>query len=91
MIVGFRHKGLRDLFDRDSQAGVRPDLADRCRARLAAIHAAGRIEDLAVPGWRLHRLLGEPPRWSLTVNGPWRITFAWDGQNAAQLDLEQYH
>lgn len=71
--------------------GVRPDLADRCHARLAAIHAARRIEDLAVPGWGLLRLLGEQPHWSLTVNGPWRITFAWDGKNALQIDLEQYH
>ena len=91
MIVSFRHKGLRELFDQDSAAGLRPDLAERCRARLAALNAATRIDDLAVPGWRLHQLRGKPARWALAVNGPWRITFAWDGQDAALVDLEQYH
>jgi len=25
------------------------------------------------------------------VNGPWCLTFAWDGEDAVRVDLEQYH
>lgn len=85
-----KFQGLRALFEDDDRSGVRPDLAVRCLARLDAIDWAASLEELAVPGYRLHRLKGED-RWSIRVNGAWRITFAWDGKNARAVDLEQYH
>jgi proteic killer suppression protein len=30
-------------------------------------------------------------RWSIRVTGSWRITFGWDGNDAVDLDLEDYH
>ncbi|TCZ61266.1 type II toxin-antitoxin system RelE/ParE family toxin [Roseicella aquatilis] len=91
MIRSFRHKGLRDLFAEDDPAGVRPDLAARCRRILAALHVASRPEDLNIPGWRLHPLHGKPKRWAVAVNGPWRVTFEWEDGDALRVDLEQYH
>lgn len=91
MIASFRHKGLRALFEAEDPSGIRPDLVERCRARLSALEAAETLADLDVPGWRLHPLRGRPRRWALAVNGPWRITFEWEGRHALRVDLEQYH
>ena len=91
MIRSFRHKGLRDLFVANDVAGLRPDLAERCRPRLSALDAATRPEDLNLPGFRFHALRGRPKRYAIAVNGPWRITFEWQGGDAWRVDLEQYH
>ena len=49
---------------------------------LAALDTAQSIDDMNVPGFRLHRLKGaERGRWSVWVNGNWRLTFEFeDGQ-----------
>jgi toxin HigB-1 len=70
---------------------VRPDLVARIRRRLDAVHAAGGPEDMDLPGFNFHRLRGRPTRYSVHVNGPWCLTFGWDGEDAVQVDLEQYH
>ena len=91
MIRSFRHKGLALLFNAGDRRGVRPDLVKRVEKRLAVLNAAKRLQDVALPGWRLHALKGQG-RWAIDVNGPWHLTFAWgeDG-DACDVDLEQYH
>ncbi len=42
------------------------------------------------PGFNFHRLRGRPVRYTVHVNGPWCLTFAWDGEDAVRVDLEQY-
>jgi proteic killer suppression protein len=91
VILTFRSKALRDFFLDDDPRGIRPDLIERVRARLQALHRAKTLNDLRVPGWRLHALHTTPVRYALAVNGPWRITFEWKGDGAARVDLEQYH
>ena len=91
MIESFRSKALRDLFLDDDPSGIRADLVERVRGRLQALHRAKTLDDLRLPGWRLHMLQGSPRRHAIAVNGPWRITFEWSGSDAARVDLEQYH
>lgn len=91
MIRSFRHKGLRDLFADNDPRRVRPDLRERCRSRLTALHAPRRLQDLNVPGFALHALWGKPRRHAIKVNGPWRITFEWLEGDVWRVDLEQYH
>ena len=91
MIRSFRHKGLARLWNRNDPKGVRPDLVNRVRHRLTALQSAKELQDLDVPGWRLHRLHTTPVRYALDVNGPWRITFEWEDGEALRVDLEQYH
>ena len=72
---------------------MRPDLRKRCLTRLDALDAATELNQLDLPGFRLHPLKGgQVGRWAIDVNGPWRITFEWseDG-HADRVDLEQYH
>ncbi len=58
---------------------------------LDQLDAAGSLEALSVPGLRLLGLRGAPKRYSVWVNGPWRITFEWINGDAPRVDLEQYH
>ena len=91
MIRSFRHKGLRDLFLKGRSSKVRPDLQSRCLSRLDAIDHADNVDDLNITGYGLHALRGGIKRYSIKVNGPWRITFEWDEHDAVCVDLEQYH
>ncbi len=91
MIRSFRHKGLKDLFLKGRSPKVRPDLQARCLSRLDAIEHAKSLGDLNVTGYDLHTLRGAERRYSIKVNGPWRITFEWDAPDAIRVDLEQYH
>ena len=92
MIQSFRHKGLRKFFESGSAAGIQPRHAKRLRMILVALDTALNIEDMDVPGFRLHPLKGsERGRWSVWVNGNWRLTFEFKDGHAYVLDYEDYH
>ena len=92
MIKSFRHKGLRDLFEKGTAKGIQPAHAKRLRLQLAALHTARVIDDMDIPGYRLHQLRGrDKGRWSITVNGNWRVTFEFREGDAHVLDYEDYH
>lgn len=92
MIKSFRHEGLRRLFETGSATGVQASHAKRLRLQLSALDTTQAIEDLDIPGFRLHPLKGATRnRWSITVNGNWRITFEFENGNAFVLDYEDYH
>ncbi len=92
MIRSFRHKGLGKFFETGSRAGIQPHHAKRLRAQLAALDTAQSIEDMEIPGFRLHSLKGkESGRWSIWVNGNWRLTFEFIDGHAHVLDYEDYH
>ena len=92
MIMSFRHKGLRKYFESGSLAGIQTAHANRLKMQLAALDTAQVIEDMDIPGFRLHPLKGsERGRWSIWVNGNWRVTFEFENGNAFVLDYEDYH
>lgn len=66
--------------------------ANRLKMQFAALDTAQAIEDMDIPGFRLHPLKGsEQGRWSVWVNGNWRLTFEFENGNAFILDYEDYH
>lgn len=92
MIQSFRHKGLRKFYESGSLAGIQPQHAKRLRMQLAALESAQTIEDMDIPGFRLHVLKGtDRGRWSIWVNGNWRMTFEFRNGHAWVLDYEDYH
>lgn len=92
MITSFRHKGLRKYFQSGSLAGIQPAHANRLKMQLAALDTAQVIADMDIPGFRLHPLKGsERGRWSIWVNGNWRVTFEFENGSAFILDYEDYH
>ena len=92
MIKSFRHKGLKKFFDTGSVAGIQPHHAKRLRMQLVALDTATTIEDMEIPGFKLHSLKGpDNDRWSVWVNGNWRVTFVFHDGHAFILDYEDYH
>ena len=87
MIQDFRHKGLLQFFETGSTAGIQASLARKLRLQLAALHSATQIEDMDMPGYHLHLLKGaDKARWSIWVNGNWRLTFAFRDGHVFDLD-----
>lgn len=92
MIKSFRHKGLQHFFETGSKSGVVPTHAARLRLQLFALDQAVRPEDLCAPGWNLHPLKGDlRNHWAVTVNGNWRMVFAFEGADAVLVDYLDYH
>jgi proteic killer suppression protein len=92
VIKSFKHKGLRKYYESGSRAGIQAKHAGRLRLQLAALDTARLVEDMDVPGYRLHPLKGRAKnRWSIWVSGNWRLTFEFKDGNAHVLDYEDYH
>jgi proteic killer suppression protein len=91
VIRSFRNRGLKELFETGKSARVRNDLQRRAIVRLDALDAARTLDSLRQPGFDFHALHGNPQRYSIHINGPWCITFEWEGSEAMRVDLEQYH
>jgi toxin HigB-1 len=92
MIQSFRHTGLRRFYESGSRAGIQPQHAQRLRMLFAALDSAQVIEDMDIPGFRLHPLKGaDRGRWSIWVNGNWRLTFEFRDGQAYVLDYEDCH
>ncbi len=92
MIQSFRHKGLRRFYESGRATGIQPKHVKRLRLLLVALDTAHVIDDMNVPGFKLHPLKGHGKgRWSIWVNGNWRVTFEFRDGHAYVLDYEDYH
>ena len=90
-IAGFRHKGLRELFQAGRSGKVGKPL------QKAALLILDRLNAIAAPadcqGVRgFHELKGERKgTFAMRVTGNWRITFRWESGHVVDIDLEDYH
>ena len=92
MIKSFKHKGLERFFETGSTRGIQTKHSTKLRMQLSALDTAQTIEDVDVPGYRLHSLKGtRKGLWSITVNGNWRVTFEFTDGNAYIVNYEDYH
>ena len=92
MIKSFKHKGLELFYTSGSTKGIQPTHAKKLRMQLAALDTASIIDDLNIPGYRLHPLKGSKKGiWSITVNANWRLTFEFNEGNVFILNYEDYH
>jgi proteic killer suppression protein len=92
MIKSFKHKGLQKFFDTGRVTGIQPHHQQRLRIRLTALDTATRIEDMDLPGFRLHPLKGDKKGlWAIDVSKNWRIVFKLQDGNVYVVDYEDYH
>ena len=92
MIVSFRNRGLRNLFEEDDARRSKGDQADRLRLILSALDQASDVQDMNQPTFRSHPLKGSRKGvWAVTVRANWRATFRFEGGDAYDVDLEDYH
>lgn len=61
--------------------------------KLEAVDFASAIEDLATPpGNRLEKLKGDRQnQWSIGIDDPFRVCFRWDGKDAWDVEIADYH
>ena len=92
MIQSFKHKGLRQLFEKGAAKGIRPDHVAKIENILAVLNRARRPADMDLPGFGLHPLKGNlKDFWSVTVRANWRIIFRFEDGDAFDVDLLDYH
>jgi len=91
VIVGFRNKGLEELYRNGKTRRIGADYVRKCIRILQLLEVASQPENMNIAGFRFHGLQGKPQRWSVRVSGNYRITFGWVGENALDVDFEDYH
>lgn len=92
MIKSFVHKGLQEFFETGTKKGIQAEHSAKLGRILDRLDASICARDMDLPGYRLHQLKGNlQDLWSVTVNGNWRITFYFEGQDAYLVDYQDYH
>jgi proteic killer suppression protein len=92
VIRSFKHAGLEKFFRTGSKAGIQPNHAKKLRVLLTALDAASNPLQMDGSGWGFHALSGVlKGHWAVSVNGNWRITFTFRGEDAEVVDYLDYH
>ena len=91
VVASFRNKGLAELYLTGKTRRIGSEYLRKYIRILQSLEVATLPEDMNVTGYRFHSLKGTPQRWSVRVTGNYRITFGWLGNNAVDVDLEDYH
>ncbi|HYU47330.1 MAG TPA: type II toxin-antitoxin system RelE/ParE family toxin [Terriglobales bacterium] len=92
MIRSFKHRGLKRLYERDDRSGIRPDFVDTVQEILTVLDDAATPQELDLPGYRLYPLKRDLKGfWSVTVRANWRIIFRFEGADAFDVELIDYH
>ena len=92
MISRFRHKGVERFFRSGDTSGINAQHAARLRRLLTTLNRSVGPAGMSLPGYRLHRLKGERAgQWAVSVSGNWRLVFEFEGDDATNVDLVDYH
>ena len=93
MIRNFADKDTERLFCEGASRRIPPDVIGRALRKLDMIDSAYRLEDLRVPpGNRLHALKGDREGlWAILINAQWRLCFRFEGEDASDVEICDYH
>jgi len=93
MIKSFANPESEELFSSGKSSSLPPDILKRARRKLYAIDAACSVDDLrSPPGNKLHQLKGNRQgQYAISVNDQWRICFAFEGGDAYDVEVCDYH
>ena len=92
MIISFRHKGLELLYEKGIRRRVPQKHIEKIERILARLDVASKPADLNLPGFRLHPLKGDLANyWAVNVSGNLCLVFRFEGTDACDVDLLDYH
>jgi toxin HigB-1 len=96
VIESIKGKTTQDIYDEFNSKAARKvpiELHERARDLLDSINAIINVNDLkSPPSNRLHKLKGDLKEyWSVSINNQWRIIFNWNGTNALNVEITDYH
>ncbi|HVW54244.1 MAG TPA: type II toxin-antitoxin system RelE/ParE family toxin [Rhizobiaceae bacterium] len=92
MIESFKSKALKRYWIKGDDSGIRADWRKRVRIILSRLEASHEPSEMNIPGLGFHPLKGDQSgRFAVWVSRNWRITFSFEGENATDVDMEDYH
>lgn len=92
MVSSFKHKGLKEYFQKGKTGKIHPNHVKKIRLILFVLHSAHEVEDCSFPGSNLHKLKGEyEGYWAVKVSGNWRIIFRFHEGDVYDVDYLDYH
>jgi proteic killer suppression protein len=92
MIQSFKHRGIELFFTKGSFKAIPAQFATRIERILDRLDSATEAKDMDLPGYKFHELKGSKKgTYAVSVSGNWRITFQFNDDGAAEVNLEDYH
>ncbi len=93
MILSFGNKDTNKIWNGERVKGLAGDLQEIARRKLRMLNNAQNLTDLQIPpSNRLEKLKGNlKDFYSIRINSQWRIIFKWDGGNASEVEIIDYH
>jgi len=93
MIQSFKCKETAKIFDTGISRKFPPSILKSSIIKLAMINRSGKLDDLKVPpSSHLEKLSGDREgQYSIRINDKYRICFIWEGTNAFDVEITDYH
>ena len=87
MILSFKHRGLRALYNGRAARRVAPEHVRKLMRILAVLDRSSAPQDMNLPGFRLHPLSGQRSGcYAVSVSGNWPVTFRFEDGHAVEVD-----
>lgn len=93
MIKSFGDKETENIFYDAKSRKLPSEIAAKAAKLLGRLDAADTVDFLRIPpSHRLHKLSGKLEGfWSISINMQWRIIFRFEGSNAHDVKITDYH
>jgi toxin HigB-1 len=88
----FTDKALKNFWRTGRAKGIDPKSVDRLKDLLSALDSATCPEDMSIPGWGFHPLIGDRKgQYVVEIRAQWRLVFEWIDGEAVRVRSEDYH
>ncbi|MFY0689197.1 MAG: type II toxin-antitoxin system RelE/ParE family toxin [Cyclobacteriaceae bacterium] len=93
MIESFGCKYTEKVWKAERTKKWSDEVVNRALRKMFMLNAATDIKDLMIPpSNKLHKLRGNfKDYWSVSINVQWRLIFKWEGNNAHEVQVIDYH
>jgi len=92
MITYFKHRGLKLFYTKGSFRSIPSQFSSRIERILDRLDSSNEPSDMDLPGYKFHQLKGKRKGvFAVSVSGNLRVTFEFKGDDAVNVDLEDYH
>lgn len=93
MIKTFKDAETQKIYQRQRSRKLPTDIQQVALRKLRMINNSISIQDLRVPpANHLEKLSGNRlGQWSIRINDQWRICFRWEGNDAVDVEITDYH
>lgn len=93
MIKSFKCKETQGIYEERFSRKLPKSIQQRALGKLQQLDAAGDLRDLRIPPSNHLEALKDDRlgQWSIRINQQWRVCFRWEGGNAYEVEIVDYH